>query len=156
RLRTGGFHTRERGQYRCSKRVDESKHHISNRGRCRNANIATTRLDNTVIGLIRENMLDPEKLAPWIEGVEQSGVHSTDANVTAEVNRIAKALDALAERRRDVFDAYAKEEIAAEDYIRTSRTIDDGIVRLRGEKERVLNSSRVSRRANDLTAKVRQ
>jgi hypothetical protein len=39
RLRTGGTGTRERGQYRCSKRVDDHRHHVSNRGRCRNTGI---------------------------------------------------------------------------------------------------------------------
>lgn len=157
RLRTGGFHTRERGQYRCSKRVDEGKHHISNRGRCRNTGIATTRLDNTVIGLIRENMLDPEKLARYIEGGGiESAASRTGASAAAELSRIAEAISVLIEKRRRVFDAYAKEEIAAEDFIRTSRTIDDGIVRLRREKEGVLNSSRETGQANSVIASVRQ
>jgi site-specific DNA recombinase len=57
RLRTGGTATHERGQYRCSKRSDDSFHHASNRGRCRNTSIATTLLDHTVVNLIRDTML---------------------------------------------------------------------------------------------------
>src|SRR5216683_801921 len=150
RLRSGGTSTRERGQYRCSKRFEDGGHYVANRGRCRNRCIATTILDHTAVGLIRDNMLDPEKLAHCIEG------GGTDGIAALELCRIAEAIDALTEKRRLIFDAYAKEQMTAENYIAMSRAIDEGIVRLRREKEGVLSASRQAGEAKSVTASVRQ
>jgi hypothetical protein len=59
---------RQRGQYRCSKRVEDRMHDVGNRGRCRNLCVATTILDHTVVGLIRAGMHEPDKLFRYIEG----------------------------------------------------------------------------------------
>jgi site-specific DNA recombinase len=150
RLRTGGTSTRERGQYRCSKRVEDRGHYVANKGRCRNLCIATTILDHTVVGLICDNMLGPEKLARCIEG------GGTDGSAARELCRIAEVINALTERRRRIFDAYAKEQMTAENYIAMSRAIDEGIVRLRREKEGILSASRQAGEAKSVTASVRQ
>jgi site-specific DNA recombinase len=149
RLRTGGTATREAGQYWCSKRREDSNHHVSNRGRWRNTGVATTMLDHTVVNLIRDNMLDPEKLAACIEG-------GTDNTPPPELGRIAHDINALNEKRRRTYDAYGKEQITAEVYIEASRSIDESIVRLRKEKEAVLNTWRQTSQADSLTACVRQ
>jgi hypothetical protein len=46
--------------------------------------------------------------------------------------------DALNEKRRH--EAYAKEQMCAEDYIEASRAIDEGIVRLRRKRDGLLNT----------------
>jgi hypothetical protein len=149
RLRTGGTSTRERGQYRCSKRFEDRAHHIGNRERCRNLCIATTILDHTVVGLIRNNMLGAEKLAGCIEG------GSSDTSIALGLSRVAEAINVLIEKRGRTFDAYAKEQMSAEEYIETSRAIDERLVRLRREKEGVL-SLRQAGEGNGVTASVRQ
>jgi hypothetical protein len=149
RLRTGGTATHERGQYRCSKRQSDSFHHVSNRGRCRNTSIATTLLDHTVVNLIRDTMLDPEKLSTCIEG-------GTGNTPPPDLRRIASDMNGLNEKRRRNYDACGKGQITAEHYIGTSRAIDDGIVDLRREKETILSAWRQTNLAESLTARVRQ
>jgi len=149
RLRTGGTATRERGQYRCSKRVDDHRHHVANRGRCRNTGIATTMLDHTVVDLIRDTMLDPEKLAHRIEG---AGAHGKAA---VELRRVAKAIDALNDKRRRIYDLYAKEKMSAAEYIEANRAIDEDIVKLRRNKEAILTTSRQTGQTYSITASVR-
>jgi site-specific DNA recombinase len=151
-LRTGGISTRHRGQYRCSKRFEDRMHDVGNKGRCRNLCIATTILDNTVVGLIRRVMLDPGKLARCIEGG-----HCTDGRAAIdELARIAEAIDELTEKRGRIFEAYAKEQMRAEDYIEAGRAIDEGIVRLRREKEALFSASRETGQAGVVAASVRQ
>jgi hypothetical protein len=149
RLRTGGTATRESGQYWCSKRREDSGHHVSNRGRCRNTGIATTMLDHTVVNMIRDYMLDPDKLAACIEG-------GTNDTPPPELRRIADGIHDLNDKRRRIYDAYGKEQIAAEVYIEVSRAIDEGIVKLRREKEAVLNAWRRTNQVETLTACIRQ
>jgi site-specific DNA recombinase len=148
RLRTGATATRERGQYRCSKRVDDHRHHVANRGRCRNTGIATTMLDHTVVDLIRGTLLDPDKLAPCIEGA------GSDTTTAAQLRHITKAIDALNDKRRRIYDAYAKEELSAAEYIEASRAIDEDIVKLRRKKEAVQAASRQAGQANTITASI--
>lgn len=150
RLRTGGISTRERGQYKCTRRAFDRAHHVANRGQCRNLCIATTMLDHTVVGLIRDIMLDPQKLGHSIEG------GCGDENAARELAQIAEAINALAKKRGRIYDAYAKEETTAEDYIEMSRAIDEEIVRLRREKEGVLSTSLQAGAGNGVAASVRQ
>ena len=151
-LRTGGISTRQRGQYRCSKRFEDRMHDVSNRGRCRNLCIATTILDHTVVGLIRSAMLDPGKLARCIEG----GYCADERTALDELARIAEEIDALTAKRGRIFEAYAKEQIPAQDYIEAGRAIDEGIVRLRREKEGLLSTSRESAQAGVVATSVQQ
>jgi DNA invertase Pin-like site-specific DNA recombinase len=148
RLRTGGTGTRERGQYRCSKRVDDHRHHVTNRGRCRNTGIATTMLDHTVVDLIRDTMLDPAKLARCIEGA------GSDTTTATQLRHITKAIDALNDKRRRIYDAYAKEELSAAEYIEASREIDEDIVKLRRKKDAVQAASRQAGQANSITPSI--
>ena len=60
------------------------------------------------------------------------GGQGTDGRSTIdEFARIAEAIDALTEKLGRIFEAYAKEQMKAEDYIEAGRGIDEGIVRLR-------------------------
>jgi hypothetical protein len=102
-----------------------------------------------VVNLIRDTMLDPEKLSTCIEG-------GTDNTPPPDLRQIASDINALNEKRRRNYDAYGKGQITAEVYVETSRSIDDGIVQLRREKEVVLSAWRQTNQAESLTARVRQ
>ena len=80
----------------------------------------------------------------------------TDKTPPPDLRRIASDINALNEKRRRNYDAYGKGQITAEHYIETSRSIDDGIVQLRREKEAVLSAWRQTNQAESLTARVRQ
>jgi len=143
---------RQRGQYRCSKRFEDRMHDVGNRGRCRNLCVATTILDHTVVGLIRAVMLEPDKLFRCIEG----GQGTEGRAALKEFGRIAEAIDALTEKRGRIFEAYAKEQMGAVDYIEAGRAIDEGIVRLRRQKDGLLSTSREAGQADAVSASVRQ
>ena len=139
---------RQRGQYRCSKRFEDRMHDVGNRGRCRNLCVATTILDHTVVGLIRAVMLEPDKLFRCIEG----GQGTEGRAALKELGRIAEAIDALTEKRGRIFEAYAKEQMSAVDYIEAGRAIDE----LRRQKDGLLSTSREAGQADAVSASVRQ
>jgi HlyD family secretion protein len=94
-------------------------------------------------------MLDPEKLTRCIEGA------GGDITTAAQLSRIAKAIDGMNDNRRRIYDAYAKEDLSAAEYIEASRAIDEDIVKLRRKKEAVQAASRQAGQANSITASIR-
>jgi hypothetical protein len=103
-------------------------------------------------GLICGVMLDPGKLARCIEG----GHCADERTALDELARIAEEIDTLTAKRGRIFEAYAKGQMPAEDYIEAGRAIDEGIVRLRREKEAVFSASRETGQAGVVAASVRQ
>jgi hypothetical protein len=82
---------------------------------------------------------DPATSLPCLEVMLErrciEGGTSKEGRATLELARIAEETDALNEKRRHIFEAYAKEQMCAEDYIEASRAIDEGIVRLRRKRD---------------------
>ena len=126
----------ERGQYRCTTVVEGRTHAPENRGRCHNPRVETNILDGTVTELIREIMLNPEKLSPLVEGRVDT------PSASHERERIAEEINALNEKRRGVFTSYATERTTAEEYIAASRAIDEALVGLQRQKAAVATTIR--------------
>jgi hypothetical protein len=94
-------------------------------------------------------MLDADKLAHCIEGA------GSDATTAAQLRHITKAIDALNDKRRRIYDAYAKGAMSAAVYIEASRAIDEDIVKLRCNKEAVQTTSRQVGQPDSITASIR-
>jgi hypothetical protein len=97
-------------------------------------------------------MLEPDKLFRCIKG----GQGTEGRAALKELGRIAEAIDALTEKRGRIFEAYAKEQMGAVNYIEAGRAIDEGIVRLRRQKDGLLSTSREAGQADAVSASVRQ
>jgi len=112
-------------------------HDVGNKGRCRNLCIATTILDNTVVGLVRGSCL----ISASLPAASRAATTPMGRAAIDKLARITEATDELTEKRGRIFEAYAKEQMSAEGYIEAGRAIDEGIVRLRREKEGLCRDS---------------
>jgi hypothetical protein len=100
--------------------------------------------------LLREIMLNPEKLSPLVEG------RIDTSSAARERTRIADEINALNEKRRGIFAAYATERTTAEEYIAASRAIDEALVRLQRKKAAVAGTIRYVGHEDILGASVQQ
>jgi hypothetical protein len=95
-------------------------------------------------------MLNPEKLSPLVEG------RIDTSSAARERTRIADEINALNEKRRGIFAAYATERTTAEEYIAASRAIDEALVRLQRKKAAVAGTIRYVGHEDILGASVQQ
>jgi hypothetical protein len=98
--------------------------------RCRNSEIGTHILEGKVFEMIREVMLDPEKLRGCID----TGGRLDDQSIARKLAQVAGEIRALDEERRRIIDRYAAEQMAGEAYIAANRALDRDLERLTREK----------------------
>jgi hypothetical protein len=75
-------------------------------------------------------MFAPEELARCVEG----GIQAVDADAARELARLSKEIEELEEKRQDLFRSYAAERISSDQYIGSSRSLDEAYVQLKRKK----------------------
>ena len=136
---SGHISVYHRAAYRCTRRLNDYAHDPAVAAPCHNSMVSTHILDAKIVELIRDTLLDPEKLRSCIQG---------EANLPQDEGRetewIAAELRQLDEDRRQLMKLYATGKMSKMQYIGASRAIDEMLERLKSEQELAARTKRAA------------
>jgi hypothetical protein len=137
-LAGGGKSVHHKSAYRCNWRAAENTHDRQRIERCHNPEIATHILEGAVFDMIRDAMLDPQKLRECIEVIAND--RGTDHfRVAQDLARIAASIKAIDDERKRLIEQYASDQMAEDTYISANRGLDARLAGLRREKSEVIS-----------------
>jgi site-specific DNA recombinase len=139
--------------YRCIHRARENAHDRKQIEHCGNSSIGTHILEGKVFEMIRETMLDPAKLRACCIN---SGSGLDDGHIARQLARVARDMSVFENERRRIIGLYAKEQMAGEEYISASRTLDKDLERLTREKAELVAALRSPQHEDFVDASIRQ
>ncbi len=139
--------------YRCTRRARQNGHARTMIERCSNSMIGTHILESKVFEMIRETLLDPEKLRSCCI---ENGNGLDDRSIARKLARVAGEMRVLDEKRRQLTNGYAEEQITGDDYIRASRTLDKKQESLTRKKVELAAALRSPQHEDFVDASVRQ
>jgi hypothetical protein len=102
--------------------------------------------------MIRETMLDPTKL----RGCVENGAGPDDQSTAQEFASIARKIWDLDQRRRQLIDRYAGDEMTVDEYIAANRALDEKLERLVRAKAKVAGALRSTHHEEFVDASIRQ
>jgi hypothetical protein len=149
---SGQISVYHRSVYRCNRRARENEHDRTQIERCGNSEIGTHILEGKVFELIRGIMLEPGKL----RGCINIGGGLDDRSTARKLARIAGKMNALDQKRRQMIDRYAADQMTGEEYIAANRVIDEKLERLVREKAKVAAALRSPQHEDFVEASIRQ
>jgi hypothetical protein len=126
-----------RAAYRCTRRLNDYAHDPAIAAPCHNSMVSTHILDAKIVELIRDTLLDPEKLRSCIQG--QANLPQDEGR---EAEWIAAELRQLDEDRCQLQKLYATGKMSKTQYVGASRAIDETLERLKSERELVVRTKR--------------
>jgi hypothetical protein len=134
---SGHISVYHRAAYRCTRGLNDYAHDPEVVAPCRNSMVETHILDAKIVDLIRDTLLDPEKLRSCIQG---------GADLPQDEGResewIAAELRQLDEDRRQLQKLYATGKMSKTRYVGASRAIDEMLERLKSEQELAARTKR--------------
>jgi DNA invertase Pin-like site-specific DNA recombinase len=134
---SGNISVYHRAAYRCTRRLNDYAHDPAVVAPCHNSMVSTHILDAKIVGLIRDTLLDPEKLRSCIEG--ESNLPQDEGR---EAEWIAAELRQLDEDRRQLTKLYATGKMSKGQYVGASRAIDEMLERFKSERELAVRTKR--------------
>jgi hypothetical protein len=150
---SGKVSVHHQSSYRCIRRAEQNQH-VKDRIEqpCDNSSIATHILEGKVCELIRDTMLDPDKLRGCIEGA--GGLD--DKTIAKKLAGVAAKLGTLEQERRKIINRYAAEEVSGEAYIAANRALDRVQERLIRKKAELVAALRSPQQEDFVDASLRQ
>jgi len=125
RLRSQGMHATK--QYKC----------------CRNAEVATHLLEECVFELIRDNMLNPERLREWM-GLPEENSRRDRSNMLHRLRRLEQRKRSVEKEKKQLISIYASERLSKDEYVKQNVEMDAELYRLKLQKVE-LSKGRLSR-----------
>jgi site-specific DNA recombinase len=137
--------------YRCNRRARENMHDRTQIERCTNSMISTNILEGQVFEMIRETMLDHERLRGCVESPGMD-----DRSTARELTRVAGKIGALDHDRRELIGRYAADQMTHDEYIAANRALDEKLGRLQRQKSKLAAAAGSAHHEEFVDASVRQ
>jgi hypothetical protein len=131
--RKSGRAAYHRAAYVCLWRAKENSHSRYRLDRCRNSEIATHLLEDKVFELIREVMVDPQKLRACFKF---TALPDSDDRQEArrQLARLTARIEEIGTERRRMFELYASDQLTRDAYINRNIALDKELDQLKQKK----------------------
>jgi site-specific DNA recombinase len=120
--------------YKCNARTAEGYHARANVERCRNKEVATHLLEDAVFDIVQKQMFDPSKLRACMDALK-SDEQKDHAKIGDALMRLARDIQAAAERKKKLIDLYASGNMTEELYVNANIALDKELYALKQKKE---------------------
>jgi hypothetical protein len=108
--------------------------------RCRNPQIKAELLEAKLLSMVKEVMLDPEKLRECIPYFRDDR-QATELRLQTELKAVEGRLAALQEQKRRVIDIYASGDLSRDGYIEKNRELDAMMETLRAKGKELADNA---------------
>jgi site-specific DNA recombinase len=118
-LASGARRLAHKAAYKCNWRVTEKQHLLDRITRCHNPEVATHLLEAKVLEMIRNTLLVPERLIPWMEGLE-CGKNDKHEHLARKLERFTNRIAGVEAEKQHSINRYAAGGLTKEAYSRRS------------------------------------